>query len=74
MAEFDVDAMIARFQQRAEAVRERGIPPLEGSARRKFIEAAEQDFTDYMLIALAEWSVADGHLTLRIPLSKEAQG
>ena len=74
MAEFDVDAMITRFKQRAEAVRERGIPPPVGSARRQFIEAAGQDYTDYMLIALAQWSVADGRLTLEIPLSKEAQG
>ncbi len=68
MAEFDVDAMRDRFRMRAEAVRERGIPPLEGNARRKFIEQAEQDFTDFAMLAAAEWEVGDGELVLRVPL------
>jgi hypothetical protein len=68
MAEFDVDAFLARFGERAAAVRERGIPPLEGDARRAFIASAEQDFADYSLVASAEWSVEDGALLLKIPL------
>ncbi|MDX1690814.1 MAG: hypothetical protein R3290_07310 [Acidimicrobiia bacterium] len=68
MAEFDVDAFIDRFADRAKAVEERGIPPLEGDARRQFIAAAEQDFQDYALVASADWSVDDGALVLRIPL------
>ena len=68
MAEFDVDAFIARFRDRAEAVKERGIPPLEGEARRSFIEQAELDHTDYALVASASWSVEEGQLLLRIPL------
>ncbi len=68
MAEFDIDAMKDRFRMRADAVRERGIPPLEGSARRRFIEQAEQDYTDFSLLAAADWEVADGALVLRIPL------
>ncbi len=69
MAEFDVDAFIARFADRAEAVKERGIPPLEGEARRTYIKAAEQDFIDYSLVAAATWEVTDGELVLRIPLA-----
>lgn len=69
MAEFDVDAFIDRFRMRAEAVRERGVPPLEGEARRAFIQAAEQDFVDYSLIAAAAWFVEDGALVLRVPLA-----
>lgn len=69
MAEFDVDAFIARFADRARAVRERGIPPLEGEARRAFIAAAEQDHVDYSLVANATWAIEDGSLVLRIPLS-----
>ncbi len=69
MAEFDVDAFIARFAERARTVRERGIPPLEGDARRAFIAQAEQDFTDYSLVADASWAVEDGDLVLRIPLA-----
>ena len=69
MAEFDVDAFLSRFRRRAEAVRERGIPPLEGEARRQFIESAEEDFTDYSLVAAAEWTVDGGELVLRLPLA-----
>ena len=69
MAEFDVDAFIARFAERAQAVKERGIPPLEGEARRSFIAAAEQDHVDYSLVAAASWAIEDNALVLRIPLS-----
>jgi len=68
MADFDVDAFIKRFQERAAAVKERGIPPLEGDARRTFIAAAEKDFQDYTLVSSAAWAVEDGALVLRIPL------
>ena len=68
MAAFDVDAFIERFRERAAAVRERGIPPLEGQARRRYVEAAEQDHMDYSLVAAAGWAVEDGTLVLRIPL------
>ena len=68
MAEFDVDAFIARFAERAQAVKDRGIPPLEGEARRSFIAAAEQDHVDYSLVGNASWAIEDGALVLRIPL------
>lgn len=69
MAEFDVDSFLDRFRQRAAAVRDRGIPPLEGEDRHKFIAAAEQDYADYMLVASATWAVEEQHLVLRIPLA-----
>ena len=69
MAEFDVDAMLERFRSRAEAVRQRGLPPVAGEGRRAFIEQAERDHTDYMLVGSAAWSVEDDHLVLRIPLA-----
>lgn len=69
MAELDMDDFLGRFADRAEAVKERGVPPLEGQARKAFIEAAEKDYLDYSLIASAKWSVEDGELVLRIPLS-----
>lgn len=68
MSEFDVDAFRHRFRDRAEAVKQRGVPPLEGEARRKYLEAAQQDFIDYSLVADAEVSVEDGALVLRVPL------
>ena len=68
MAQLDLDEFLGRFGQRAKAVRERGVPPLEGQARKDFIEAAEKDFLDYSLVASASWAVEDGELVLRIPL------
>ena len=37
-APFDADAMVTRFRQRAEAVRNRGLPPVEGPERARFRE------------------------------------
>ena len=68
MAQLDVDQFLNRFRERADAVKTRGIPPLEGEARRSFVEQAENDFLDYSLVASASWSVEDGALVLRIPL------
>jgi len=69
MAEFDVDAMIQRFRDRAEAVQGRPLPPVAGEERMKFVEQAQVDFTDYKLIGDAAWAVEGGHLVLRIPLA-----
>lgn len=70
MAELDVDALIDRFRHRAEAVKERGLPPVAGEERRRFIEQAETDYLDYSLIGSATWAVEDDHLVLRIPLHR----
>jgi hypothetical protein len=64
-----MDDFLRRFADRAEAVKERGVPPLEGQARKAFIDSAEKDFLDYSLIASASWTVDEGDLVLRIPLS-----
>lgn len=69
MAQLDVDEMLARYRERAEAVKDRGIPPIEGEARKAFITQAEHDFMDYSLVASAAWAVEEGHLVLRIPLA-----
>lgn len=68
MAEFDVDAMIRRFSERAEAVRDRPLPPVAGEERKKFISQAQTDYTDYALIANASWEREGDELVLRIPL------
>ena len=68
MAEFDVDQLIARFQARSDAVKDRNLPPVAGPERRLLIEQAESDFLDFSLVASAAWSVEDGNLVLRIPL------
>jgi hypothetical protein len=69
VATLDVDEFLARFRQRADAVKARGIPPLEGEARRAFVEQSEKDFLDYSLVGGASWAVEDGSLVLRIPLA-----
>jgi hypothetical protein len=65
---FDPQAMTARFQQRAKAVRERGLPPVEGPERQRFREQAQLDFMDYAMVGDAEATLEDGVLTLRIDL------
>ncbi len=67
-------AMIQRFRQRAKAVRERGLPPVEGPERRRIIEAAQQDFMDYAMLGDAEGELVDGILTLRIDLRPREGG
>jgi hypothetical protein len=66
--ELDIDAMLARFRDRSEAVRKRGLPPIEGEGRRQFIAQANADFQDFAMIGDAEAELVDGVLTLRIDL------
>ena len=68
MATLDTDAMIARFRERAQAVKKRPLPPVAGEERQQFIEQAKRDYQDFAIIADAEASVDDGVLTLRIDL------
>ena len=72
-SEFDVDAMVARFRERAKAVRSRGVPPLEGADRRRFVERMQLDFQDFAMLGDATGSLEDGILTLRIDLRPPAQ-
>ena len=69
MAEFDVDSFIARFRERAEAVRTRPLPPVAGDERRKLIQQAETDFMDYAIVGNATWSVEEDSLVIRLPLA-----
>ena len=70
--DLDIDAMIQRFQARARAVRQRGIPPIEGADRKRFVEQARIDYMDYAMIGDAEATLADGILTLRVDLRPAA--
>lgn len=69
MAQLDVDALIERFRTRAEAVKDRPLPPVAGEERKRFIAQAETDYMDYSLVGNAQWSVEEDQLVLRIPLS-----
>ena len=70
---FDPDEMVTRFRERAEAVRTRGVPPIEGAERQRFREQAQRDYTDYAMIGDAEAVLVDGILTLRIDLRPKDQ-
>jgi len=67
--ELDVDAMVQRFRDRAVAVRERGLPPVAGPERQRFIDQATADYQDFAMVGDATWTFEDGILTLRIDLS-----
>jgi hypothetical protein len=73
MAAFDPNEMIARFKDRAAAVRKRPVPPVAGEERQLFISNAETDFRDFAIISDAVASIEDGILTLRIDLNPPAQ-
>ena len=64
----DLDAMLARFRDRAMAVKRRNMPPVEGEQRREFVRQAQLDFQDFAMIGDADGSLDDGVLTLRIDL------
>lgn len=64
----DLDAMILRFQERAKAVKNRPMPPVEGAERQRFKERSQQDFMDFAMIGDAVATLEDGVLTLRIDL------
>lgn len=68
MSEFNPEDMIARFRERAEAVRRRGLPPVEGPERQLFLQAAALDFQDYAMLADATSTLVDGVLRLEIDL------
>ncbi len=65
---FDPQAMVIRFQERAAAVRNRGVPPIEGPERRRFIEQIEVDYMDFAMLGDAEARLDDGILTLTVDL------
>lgn len=70
---FDPNQMILRFRDRAEAVKRRGLPPVEGPDRQRFLEAAKLDFQDFAMLGDATATLEDGILRLEIDLRPPAQ-
>jgi hypothetical protein len=64
----DVEAMTARFRARAEAVRNRSLPPVGGPERQHFLQQAKTDFQDFAIIGDAVATLEDGVLVLRVDL------
>lgn len=65
---FEPNEMIQRFRERADAVKRRGFPPVEGPERLMFIEAAKIDFQDYAMLGDAVATLDGGILRLEIDL------
>jgi hypothetical protein len=73
--EFDPAAMIGRFRERAQAVRNRPLPPVAGPEKKRFLERAQTDYMDFAMIGDATATLEDGILTLKIDLRPpEAEG
>ena len=68
MDSFNTDDFIARYKERAEAVKKRSIPPVGGEERAAFIKQAELDYLDYSLVASSEVEISDKELILKITL------
>jgi sulfur transfer protein SufE len=68
MAVFEPSEMIARYKERADAVKRRPLPPVAGEERQMFLKQAQSDFQDFAMIGDAEASLEDGILVLRIDL------
>ena len=68
MSEFNPEEMIMRFRERAAAVRRRGLPPVEGPDRQRFLQAATVDFQDFAMLGDASATLEGGNLRLEIDL------
>ncbi len=72
--DLDIDGMIARFRDRARAVRNRPLPPVGGAERQHFIAQAQVDYQDFAMLGDATGELVDGVLVLRIDLRPEGGG
>jgi hypothetical protein len=66
--QFDPTEMIARFKERASAVKRRPLPPVAGEERQMFLSQAQTDFQDFAMVGDASASIEDGFLVLRVDL------
>ena len=70
----DIEAMIQRFRDRAQAVRNRTLPPVAGEERMRFVRQAEIDYQDFAIVGDAEGTIEDGVLVLRVDLRPKDAG
>jgi hypothetical protein len=67
----DLNEMLARFRERAEAVKKRPLPPVAGPERANFVNQAKVDFQDFAMIGDCEAILEDGILILKLDLRKK---
>ena len=61
----NVEELINRYKERAEAVKNRSIPPVGGDDRMAFIKQAETDYQDFMMIADSEVEITEEYLIFK---------
>ena len=62
---FNIEEFQIRFKERAEAVKNRPMPPIGGDERLAFIKQAEKDYQDYMIISDSEYEITDDYLIFK---------
>ena len=65
---FNISDFQNRFKKRAEAGKNRSMPPVGGDERLAFIKQAEEDYQDYMIISDSEYEIIDGYLVFKYKL------
>ena len=65
---FNIEEFQIRFKERAEAVKNRPMPPIGGDERLAFIKQAEKDYQDYMIISDSEYENTDDYLIFKYKL------
>ena len=64
----NVEELLDRYKERAEAVKNRSIPPVGGDDRMAFVKQAEIDYQDFMIIADSEFKVEKDYLVFKYKL------
>ena len=65
---FNIEEFQIRFKERAEAVKNRPMPPIGGDERLAFIKQAKKDYQDYMIISDSEYEITDDYLIFKYKL------
>ena len=65
---FNINDFQNRFKKRAEAVKNRSMPPVGGDERLAFIKQAEEDYQDYMIISESKFEINDDYIIFKYKL------
>ena len=65
---FNINEFQKRFEERADAVKNRPMPPIGGDERLAFIKQAEKDYQDYMIISDSEFEITQEYLIFKYKL------
>lgn len=65
---FNINEFQKRFEERADAVKNRPMPPIGGDERLAFIKQAEKDYQDYMIISDSEFEITEEYLIFKYKL------